>query len=340
MAELVLTGVSKAFGTVRAVDGFDLTVTNGEFVALLGPSGCGKTTVMRIIAGIAAPDAGTVRIGDRPMDTMPPEKRNIGLVFQSYALFPHMTVASNVAFGLKMRSIQRSEIARLVADALALVELEGYGARYPRELSGGQQQRVAVARAVVIAPDVLLFDEPLSNLDAKLREGLRDELRALQKRLGITALYVTHDQDEALALADRIVVMNDGCIVEVGTPVALYREPRTRFAATFLGHSNLIPLVTTDGKTHLPWGEVFPYAKPGTELCVRPEELTLAPDADGPGSVVETVFLGGDTVHHIAIAGLRLRVNQTGRNAAALAPGTRVRVQVPGDAHRLSVGSP
>ncbi|MGL5116605.1 MAG: ABC transporter ATP-binding protein, partial [Beijerinckiaceae bacterium] len=275
MAGMVLSGLSKSFGPTRAVEGFDLTVGEGEFVALLGPSGCGKTTVMRMIAGITPPDGGRIEIGGRIMDMAPPEKRNIGLVFQSYALFPHMTVEANVGFGLRMRGVPQGERTKRVTDALELVSLQGLGGRYPRELSGGQQQRVAVARAVVIAPDILLFDEPLSNLDAKLREGLREELSALQRRLGVTSLYVTHDQEEAMALADRIVVMNAGRIVEIGAPVDLYRRPRTRFAASFLGHSNMVPLRREGAVTLLPWGERVEVPLEAVELCIRPEDVGI-----------------------------------------------------------------
>ncbi len=217
MARVILAEVKKSFGATQAVDNFSLDVAEGEFVALLGPSGCGKTTVMRMIAGIAEPDSGEITIGGKPVVGLPPERRNVGLVFQSYALFPHMTVEGNVAFGLEMQHLPRSEINRRVTAILAIVDLTAQAKRHPRQLSGGQQQRVALARALVTEPDVLLLDEPLSNLDAKLREHLREDIRNLQRRLGITAIYVTHDQSEALALADRVVVMSGGRIVEAGS---------------------------------------------------------------------------------------------------------------------------
>lgn len=336
MANINVTGLAKAFGSVMAVDDFNLSVENGEFVALLGPSGCGKTTVMRLIAGIAEPGRGQIFIGGRDMANLPPERRNVGLVFQSYALFPHMTVAGNVGFGLKMRGVRGSEADKRVADALALVDLGGYGTRFPRQLSGGQQQRVALARALAFQPDVLLLDEPLSNLDAKLRQGLREELRALLRRLGITSIYVTHDQEEAIALADRIVVMNAGRIVEIGPPEALYRTPRTRFAAEFLGHSNLIALTVDGGGLRLPWGALFVAPADARMLCVRPEELLLAADPNGPGRVVESTFLGSDTIHRVEIAGCHLKVRQSGRSAEPLAAGTTVSIRVPADAHLLA----
>lgn len=337
MALLTLQGLAKRFGAVRAVEDFDLAVGDGEFVALLGPSGCGKTTVMRMIAGITAPDQGSIAVNGRTIDALPPEKRNVGLVFQSYALFPHMDVAANIAFGLKMRGVSARERATRIEAALSLVSLEGYGHRFPRELSGGQQQRVAVARAVVIAPDVLLLDEPLSNLDAKLREGLREELRALQKRLGITALYVTHDQDEALALADRIVVMNEGRIVEAGSPVELYRQPRRRFTAAFLGHSNLIEVSGEAGGLRLPWGEIVPMAGSAGQgpLCIRPEDVAPIADPAGPGRIEAVTFLGGETVLTVSIGGQIIRVSRAGQHGAAFNIGDKVRLVLPRRPHRL-----
>ena len=223
MSTIELIGIAKSFGTSTAVAPMDLTVADGEFLTLLGPSGCGKTTLMRMIAGITMPDQGQVRIAGRDMAALPPKRRNVGLVFQSCALFPHRTVAGNGGFGLRMQAVHRAAAAERVRAALALVDLKPLALRYPRELSDGQQQRVALARAIVIEPDVLLLDEPLSNLDAKLREHLPEDLRTLQQRLRVTAIYVTHDQAEAMALADRVIVMNKGSIVEEGAPVALWR---------------------------------------------------------------------------------------------------------------------
>ena len=256
MARAHLKSLRKTFHSTVAVEEFDLDVADGEFVALLGPSGCGKTTVLRMVAGITDPDRGEIRFGDRRVENLPPERRNVGLVFQSYALFPHMSVEANVGFGLKMRGLAGAEMRQRVKGALGLVDLAALGGRYPRELSGGQQQRVALARALVIEPDVLLLDEPLSNLDAKLREQLREDIRALQRRLGMTAIYVTHDQAEALALADRVVLMNAGRIVEIGNPHDLYRSPRHRFTAEFLGRTNILKGMAKNGSVAFPWGGV------------------------------------------------------------------------------------
>jgi putative spermidine/putrescine transport system ATP-binding protein len=223
---------------VPTLDHYHLTVATGELVALLGPSGCGKTTTLRAVAGFVEPTGGRITIAGRDVTHIPPHRRDIGLVFQSYALFPHLTVAQNIAFGLRMRGMRGTEQERRVAEALRLVDLEGLGNRRPAQLSGGQQQRVALARAVVIEPQLLLLDEPLSNLDAKLRVTMRTEIRRLQQRLGVTTLYVTHDQIEALAISDRVVVMNQGRIEQSGSPEAIYKQPATPFVADFLGFEN------------------------------------------------------------------------------------------------------
>ncbi len=241
--EVAVHHLTKEFDGVKAVDDVSLEVARGEFVALLGPSGCGKTTTLRAVAGFVEPTAGSIVIRGRDITDEPPNRRNTAMVFQSYALFPHLTVFENVAFGLRMRRAPRDELARRVEAALSLVQLTGLAGRYPRQLSGGQQQRVALARALVVEPDVLLLDEPLSNLDAKLREEMRGEIRELVKTTGATALYVTHDQAEALAMADRVVVMNAGRIAQVGTPVEIYERPHTLFVATFIGDANLLPAV-------------------------------------------------------------------------------------------------
>jgi ABC-type Fe3+/spermidine/putrescine transport system ATPase subunit len=218
----------------------DLTVGQGEFVTLLGPSGCGKTTTLNLVAGFIAPDSGSIRLQGRSVESQPPFRRDLGLVFQDYALFPHMTVADNIGFGLRMRRVPREEIARRVAEALDLVQLRGLGERRPQQLSGGQRQRVALARALVIRPAMLLLDEPLSNLDLKLREEMRVEISALQRRLGIATVFVTHDQGEALTMSDRVAVMREGRIEQVGTPNDIYERPATRFVAGFIGTANLI----------------------------------------------------------------------------------------------------
>jgi ABC-type Fe3+/spermidine/putrescine transport system ATPase subunit len=240
MARLDITDLSKRYGGQWAVENVTLDVPQGEFLVLLGPSGCGKTTTLRMIAGFVQPSGGAIRIGPRDVTDLPPWKRNTGMVFQSYALFPHMSVAANVGFGLEMRKVPKAEIAPRVAEALRLVRLDRYSERYPRELSGGQQQRVALARALAIRPDVLLLDEPLSNLDAKLREEVRIEIRELQQRLGLTTVMVTHDQEEALTVADRLVVMAEGRVRQIGTQQDLYERPADRFVASFVGRSTFL----------------------------------------------------------------------------------------------------
>src|SRR3954464_5695635 len=240
MARLELIDLSKRYGDQIAVAGATLDVADGEFLVLLGPSGCGKTTTLRLIAGLVEPSGGVARIGGADITYLPPWRRNTGMVFQSYALFPHMTVAENVAFGLEMRRLARSEITARAREVLRLVRLDAYAERFPRQLSGGQQQRVALARALAVRPDVLLLDEPLSNLDAKLREEVRIEIRELQRQLGLTTIMVTHDQEEALTVADRLVVMAEGEIRQIGSQRDLYERPTDRFVAGFVGRSTFL----------------------------------------------------------------------------------------------------
>src|SRR5689334_17811029 len=244
MSKLVLKNVARRYGNVDAVADFSLELASGEFVSLLGPSGCGKTTTLRMIAGFVPPTAGTIAMDGQqissPSSVVPPEKRRMSMIFQSYAIWPNMTVGENVGFGLQVRKLSRAEIDRRVDAILDVVQMRGLRARYPAELSGGQQQRVALARAIVVEPEVLLLDEPLSNLDANLREEMRFEIRALQRKLGITAIYVTHDQEEANAVADRVAVLDQGRIQQIGLPAELYDRPANRFVATFLGTANLI----------------------------------------------------------------------------------------------------
>jgi putative spermidine/putrescine transport system ATP-binding protein len=339
MARVLLSELHKRFNATLAVDNFSLDVAEGEFVALLGPSGCGKTTVMRMIAGISEPDSGTIAIGERRVDGLSPERRNIGLVFQSYALFPHMTVEANIAFGLQMRHVPRDEMRRRIAAVLEMVDLTALAKRHPRQLSGGQQQRVALSRALVTEPDVLLLDEPLSNLDAKLREHLREDIKTLQRRLGITTIYVTHDQSEALALADRVVVMNGGRIVEQGTPRDLYQTPAHRFTAEFLGQTNILTAVAADRAICFPWG-----GKQGgwdgrsgpVDLSIRPEDISIEATAEGPAVVTDVTFLGADIEHKLDVGGLMIRARSSGRGAKVLPVGTRVSIGLPGDLHVLS----
>ncbi len=246
MAFLELNDVRKVFALQTAVDNFNLHVEQGEFISFLGPSGCGKTTTLRMIAGFEHPTTGQIRLGNNDVTARPPNQRNMGMVFQSYALFPHMSVADNIAFGLTIARTPARETKKRVGEMLALIKLEALADRYPYQISGGQQQRVALARAIVIRPQVLLLDEPLSALDAKIRDSLRVEIRAIQRQLGITTIYVTHDQEEAFSLSDRIVVMNAGRIEQVGTPFEIYNFPRTAFAASFVGTLNVFPATVVD----------------------------------------------------------------------------------------------
>ena len=315
---LRLQGVRKVFGDTAAVDGVSLDVAPGEFLTLLGPSGCGKTTTLNLIAGFEQADGGHILLGGRAVDRLPPFKRDIGLVFQDYALFPHMTVAENVAFGLRMRRVGEAERDRRVAEALAQVRLPSVGDRRPTALSGGQRQRVALARALVIRPSVLLLDEPLSNLDLKLREEMRLEIMALQRGLGITTVLVTHDQGEALAVSDRIAVMNAGRVEQVGTPTEVYERPATRFVAAFMGTTNFIAghaetvaaagticRVATAGGPVLATAPGAIGAGAAVVVAVRPERLHPGEAADGlriAGQVRQRVYLGNKVELHVALA--------------------------------------
>ena len=312
MAQLEIDRITKRYGEVHAVRDVSLDVADGEFVVLLGPSGCGKTTTLRVIAGFAEPSSGAVRLGERDITYLPPWKRNAGLVFQSYALFPHLTVAENVAFGLEMRKVSKSEMNDRIREALRLVQLGQLGERLPRQLSGGQQQRVALARALVFHPDVLLLDEPLSNLDAKLRQEVRVEIRELQRKLGLTTVMVTHDQEEALTMADRLVVMNDGAVRQVGTQQDLYERPTDRFVAGFVGRSTFIDgEVEGPGRFRSAGGLVLSCnattAGPAT-LALRPERIILRPaQNDGidnhlPGVVEFVSYLGATVDIHVRIS--------------------------------------
>ena len=310
-----LEHIGKRFGDVEAVKSISLAVAKGEFLSLLGPSGCGKTTTLRIIAGFEYPSSGQLRIAGRDMTRVPVEKRGLSMVFQNYALFPHLTVFENVAFGLRLKQIPKHEVEERVGKALDLVGLRGYGDRAPRQLSGGQQQRVSLARGLVVNPSVLLMDEPLSNLDLKLREQLRDEIRSLQRKLGITAVYVTHDQGEAMAMSDRIAVMHAGRIEQIGQPREVYERPQTTFVASFIGHCNLLR-----GKAEGPG--TFRTAKglrlripadAGVErgesrLAIRPEALEFdRPETNSApsdwnrltGRVTDVVYLGD--VAHVSV---------------------------------------
>jgi iron(III) transport system ATP-binding protein len=310
MISISFDSVTKRFGQAAAVDGVSLRVEEGELFFLLGPSGCGKTTCLRMVAGFLTPDEGSVRFGERVMNQVPPHKRNTGMVFQNYALWPHMTVAQNVEYGLKIRKLGRDERRNRVRAALEMVRLESLADRYPSQMSGGQQQRVALARALVIRPDALLLDEPLSNLDARLRLEMREEIKRLHAETGTTAVYVTHDQEEALSIADRLAVMRDGRIEQIGTPRDIYRRPRTRFVAQFLGECNFIPATVTavEGEQVLldTWhGTLRAVRHPDTPLVaggpalfgVRPESLhAVADDAGKPSggaaNRLQSTFVG------------------------------------------------
>jgi putative spermidine/putrescine transport system ATP-binding protein len=312
MADLALNGLSKHYGDFYAVREVSLTIADGEFLVLLGPSGCGKTTTLRMVAGFIEPSAGHVRLAGQDVTLLPPWKRNAGMVFQSYALFPHMTVAQNVAFGLEMRKLSRADIDRRVEETLALVRLGGYGGRLPRQLSGGQQQRVALARALAIRPDVLLLDEPLSNLDAKLRQEVRVEIRELQRKLGLTTVMVTHDQEEALTMADRLVVMNEGSVRQVGSQRDLYERPADRFVAGFVGRSTFLPgTVEAPGRFRSEGGLILACVggSPGPAvLSLRPErvEIGLQPRSGLDNSLSGTVefvsYLGALIDIHVRLS--------------------------------------
>jgi putative spermidine/putrescine transport system ATP-binding protein len=311
---LNVRGLVKRYGSHTAIDGVDLDVAVGSFVALLGPSGCGKTTLLRCIAGLASADQGTVSIDGREMGGLPPWRRSLGMVFQSYALFPHMSVAANVAFGLKMQGVPRSETAERVGRALEMVRMSGFDDRRPAQLSGGQQQRVALARALITEPPVVLLDEPLSALDAKLRLAMRTELRELQRRLGITTLFVTHDQDEAMALADRIAIMDRGKIVQIAEPETVYRRPTTPFVAEFIGRINRLDALV-DGLA-----------------MVRPEHVRLRAigeihdnEIGFDGRVVDVIF-GGDRIEiHVRAGNHRILCVQPATTGAPPAIGNAVR---------------
>ncbi|HEX6036533.1 ABC transporter ATP-binding protein [Longimicrobium sp.] len=316
---LRLENLTRRFGDTVAVDGVSLEVPAGEFLTLLGPSGCGKTTTLRMIAGFEHPTSGRVVLGDRDVSTLPPQKRDVGMVFQNYALFPHLDVWENVAFGLKSRGDRRDTLGPKVERALALVEMAPYARRKVQALSGGQQQRVALARALAPEPPLLLLDEPLSNLDAALRERTRDELRALLKQLGMTAVFVTHDQEEAFALSDRVAVLNRGHLQQVGTPEALYASPVNAFVASFLGRANFFP-ATVDSvegdraavrvggaRWTARLADDAPRAAGApARVMVRPEALELAADgAEGAlaGRVLDRRFAGAATFYRVAVDG-------------------------------------
>ncbi|RDD96923.1 ABC transporter ATP-binding protein [Paracoccus pantotrophus] len=324
--------LKKAYGALTVVPDVSFTVNDGEFISLLGPSGCGKTTTLRCIAGLEEASGGSIAIGGKVVSapekgiSVPTHQRNIGMVFQSYAIWPHMTVAQNVGFPLKNRGSNAAEVEAAVAEALTVVELGHLGGRYPSELSGGQQQRVALARAIVGKPAILLFDEPLSNLDAKLRESTRLEIRRIQKHLNVAAVYVTHDQEEALSMSDRIIVMNRGEIQQIGKPQDLYRNPANRFVADFVGKASFLE-VTREGSSGLCTkdGMLLPATiaqaegvTGASELMLRPEIVDIARDADPAsgkisvrGQILAAQYLGAVTEYHVAALGGQVKVTST-----------------------------
>jgi len=318
---IAVENLTKRFGSLAAVSEVSLSIEEGEMFTLLGPSGCGKTTLLRLLAGFYTPDAGEIRFGDRVVNEVPPHERGIGMVFQNYALWPHMTVSENVSYGLKLRKVSSSEMATRVQGVLAKVGLTGLGDRYPGQLSGGQQQRVALARALVLNPQMLLLDEPLSNLDAKIRVQVRAEIRKLQKELGITAVYVTHDQEEALAMSDRIAVFNLGKVCQVGPPKALYERPTTRFVADFIGINNLIEgtVRSVEGAHRSLHAEttlgdlVAIHDEPlrvgdRCVICIRPENIVLNGQSGGEknhlnGKIAFTAYLGNTLRYDVDLGG-------------------------------------
>ncbi len=348
MAALGITGLTKRYAGQTVVDNLDLEVQDGEFMTLLGPSGCGKTTTLRAVAGLVEIDAGEIRFDGRLMNDVPPNKRSTAMVFQSYALFPHMNVRENIGFGLRMRRVRGQELAMRVTEAMSLVGLEELGERKPGQLSGGQQQRVALARAVATRPDVLLFDEPLSNLDAKLRERLRIEIRELQVKLAITSIYVTHDQAEALVISDRIAVMNGGRIEQLADPLTIYRHPATRFTAEFIGQANILAAsiahLRPDGDVELdtPLGRLIcagpavPAGQPEFLISWRPEDMVpFAPGLDNrlEARIARTVFMGNLTDVHLDVNGIALRIERPG--PVTLHAGEMLEVAVPKDRIRI-----
>ncbi len=318
MARVELVDIRKSFGAVHAVKEASVVFEEGSFTTLLGPSGCGKTTILRMVSGLETPTSGDILIGGKRINDVPIHKRNLGLVFQNYALFPHRTIGENIAFGLKYRDVPKAEVAQKVKTALDIVRLPGVEDRYPSQLSGGQQQRVALARAIVIEPDVLLLDEPLSALDANLREDMRVELKSIQDRIGVTSIFVTHDQSEALAMSDKIIVMSAGRIEQIGTPEEVYNTPASEFVAGFLGAANLllaqvvgrggdhVVLETPEfGRTRVPSSHATTLEQNSkAKLMVRAEKLTLGPKGqEGVEAVVEAVDYQGQLARYFVRVG-------------------------------------
>jgi putative spermidine/putrescine transport system ATP-binding protein len=333
MSDLRYEHVRKTFGQTVALEGLDLTIAPGELISLLGPSGCGKTTALRIAAGFEVADSGSIVVGGTDVTRMPAHKRNMGMVFQSYSLFPNLTVAENVEYGLRTRKTPKPDRTARVAEMLELVQLTPHAGKYPHQLSGGQQQRVALARALAIRPSVLLLDEPLSALDAKVRASLRDEIRRIQTELGITTLFVTHDQEEALGISDRIGVMSQGHLEQLGTPTEIYRNPASAFVARFIGEMNELPATVVDAGTvrvldhHVTIGRSHGLnAGDPLKLLVRPEDTSFGSNGDGlPGTIVSQTFQGASTTVAVRLHVLDVLVD-------VHSPGSLEGVHAPGDA--------
>jgi putative spermidine/putrescine transport system ATP-binding protein len=336
---VVLQDLNRAFGATKALDGLSIEMAPGELVALLGPSGCGKTTALRIVAGFETADTGSVLIDGKDISSVPAAKRDMGMVFQSYSLFPNMSAQDNVAFGLRMRKVVTAARRKRAAELLDMVGLAAQAKQYPHQLSGGQQQRVALARALAIEPRVLLLDEPLSALDAKVRLQLREQIRTLQQRLGTTTLFVTHDQEEALSMADRVGVMNEGRLEQIAAPDELYDHPATAFVAEFVGIMNRLPGELRDGGTvtavdrTVPVMNQGPDVSPGpVDVLIRPEGLTMQVIENGNGIVTTRAFLGSVTRVGVLLSGdVTVQIDKASSEAASLAPGTSVQVSLPAD---------
>ena len=333
-----------------AVNNVSLSINPGEMVTLLGPSGCGKTSLLRMVAGFLVPTAGEIYIGDREVTRIPPNNRNVGMMFQSYALFPHMTVYDNVAYGLKLKHMSRSEINGKVKDILSLMQIDEYASRFPNEISGGQQQRVALARAVVTEPSVLLFDEPLSNLDAKLREYMREELRKIQQRVGITSIYVTHDQSEAMAISDKVVIMRSGVIQQTGTAMDIYADPASRFVAGFIGKTNFAKPDSVESagggeaKIRLFGKDMTVKASAdcsadSTNTCmIRPEDIKIAPDGAFDATIVSKAYFGQYVRYMLDVCGQTLEQMDFSQSNAGLQPGSDIKVNLVTESLRLLPG--
>jgi putative spermidine/putrescine transport system ATP-binding protein len=344
-----MQGLSRHYGPVVALDSLDLTVRAGELIALLGPSGCGKTTTLRLLAGLEDADGGRITVGGKDITRQPASKRDMGMVFQAYSLFPHMTVRQNVAFGLRLRRIGAAQRDKRAMEMLELVDLPTQADRYPHQLSGGQQQRVALARALAIEPQVLLLDEPLSALDAKVRAQLRDQIRRIQLEVGITTLFVTHDQEEALAIADRVGVMRDGRLEQLAPPTDVYSRPATPFVAEFVGLTNRLAGTVSGGTVavrgrDLPLVDLSTPAGPVTAL-VRPEAVTLASDSSGEsgplvGTVIATTFLGATSRVTVDLGDTTILAQLSTSDATALPAGSRVALTIRPDPVLVSADAP